>query len=296
MRGARLHILATVLSLVSACAGRAAVPEPPPRPPDPPPLEEGRQEPQVPAVYRFPPAEAPAEPQVKGAPGGAGAVPAAADPPPKREEGDDEKLRTALLQAAAGKLEEAEKALSSLRVRSNRIIPYLELYLRRELGEQKEAGRLLGQFVEEERRVTGFAIGRAELCSRIHRFREFVPAESDRVKPGGTVLLYVEPRNFVLSRNQDRYILHLRYEWKLFDDRSVEVPVPAWEKASPGDREDRISLNGPVEEFYQSFKLPLPAALAAGHYRVKVTVTDVSSGKSDRVYVPIFVTGAEKER
>jgi hypothetical protein len=205
-------------------------------------------------------------------------------------------VKLALLQAAAGNVEAAEKTLSGLRARSNPIVPYLEFFLRRQLGDHKEAGRLLGQFVQEDRRVTGFVIERAELCSRIRRFREYTLAENDRVKPGGTVLIYLEPRNFTLGKEQDRHVLHLRYEWKLYDDRSVEVPVPAWEKAPPGDREDRIVLNGPAEEFYQYFKLPLPAGLAPGPYRIKVSATDVTSGKGDRIYVPVTVTGPEKDR
>ena len=80
------------------------------------------------------------------------------------------------------------------------------------------------------------------------------------------------------------------------DDRSVEQSVPAWEKASIDEREDRISSTGPIAEFYQSFHLPLPANLAAGRYRVKVTVTDAVAGKSDRAFVPITVMPVEKPR
>jgi hypothetical protein len=258
-----------------------------------------------PAVYRFPEEGT----GIKG-----GAVPARAEAPPKPAPGpddllrlqkeaverdpsrDDERVKLALLQAAAGNAEEAEKTLSGLRARSHRIVPYLEFFLRRQLGDHKEAGRLLAQFLQEDRRVTGFVIERAELCSRIRRFREYVPAENDRVKAGGTVLIYLEPRNFTLGKEQDKHILHLRYEWKLYDDRSVEVPVPAWEKAPPGDREDRIVLNGPTEEFYQTFKLPLPPGLAAGPYRIKISATDVTSGQNDRIYVPITVAGPEKDR
>jgi hypothetical protein len=170
----------------------------------------------------------------------------------------------------------------------------VEFFLRRELGDHKEASKLLARLEEEERRATGFVIDRAELCQRIRRFRDYTPVESDRVAPGGVVLLYVEPRNFALQRGGDKAILHLRYDWKLYDDRSAEVPVRAWERATAEEREDRLTLNGPVNEFYQSFKLPLPANLAMGHYRIKVTVTDAHTGKSDKIYVPITVTEAEK--
>ncbi len=316
MRGEKLHILILACSLLASCAGQDSVPAP--LPPSPEPVTAVTQPPRAPeqpVVYRFPAAAmAPEDPRGDGNPGNRGdktngnpkesppPVEAAPGSPPVTEEeaaarkpsGDEEKLRLALLQAAKGDYEAAERTLSGLRERSNRMVPYLDFFLRRQLGDRREAGRLLGQFVEEEKRLTGLVIERAELCTRIRRFRDCVPAESDRVKPGGVALLYVEPRNFALSRDQDRYILHLRYEWRLYDDRSVEHPVPAWERAPQKDREDRIALNGPVEEFYQSFALPLPADLAPGRYRIKVTVTDVQAGRSDRVYVPVTVAGTEE--
>lgn len=209
---------------------------------------------------------------------------------------DDEKLRLALLQAAAGNLEEAERILSTVRSRANKMVPYVEFFLRRQLGDHKEAGKLLAKFADEERVVTGFVIERAELVARVRRFRDYTAAETDRVAPGGDVHLYVEPRNFALQRNGDKHTFHLRYEWKLVDDRSAEQPVPAWDRASAAEKEDRITSNGPTAEFYQSFRLPLPANLATGHYRVKVTVTDVIAGKSDRATVPIYVMPVEKAR
>ena len=39
-----------------------------------------------------------------------------------------------------------------------------------------------------------------------------------------------------------------------------------------------------------------PANLATGHYRVRVTVTDVVAGKTDRATVPIYVMPVEKGR
>jgi len=209
---------------------------------------------------------------------------------------DDEKLKLALLHAAAGNLEEAERIVSTVRSRTNKLLPYVEFYLRRQLGDHKEAGKLLAKFAEEERAASGFGIERAELVSRVRRFRDYMPAETDRIAPGGDIHLYVEPRNFALQRSGDKHTFHLRYEWKLYDDRSTEQPVPAWERATAEEREDRITSNGPTAEFYQSFHLPLPANLAAGHYRVGITVTDVVAGKSDRVTVPIYVIPVEKSR
>jgi hypothetical protein len=214
----------------------------------------------------------------------------------RRPSSDEEKLRLALLEAAAGNLEESERILSSVKNRTNRMLPYVELYLRRQLGDHEEAGKLLARLDEEGRAIAGFGIERAELVRRVRRYRDYVPAETSRVAPGGEVHLYVEPRNFASQASGDRRTFHLRYEWKLIDERSIEQPVPAWEEAPADAREDKISSNGPVSEFYQSFRLPLPVNLAAGRYRVRVTVTDVIAGKSARQDVPVDVLPVERSR
>jgi hypothetical protein len=205
----------------------------------------------------------------------------------------EEKLRLALLLATAGELEEAEKLAASLPPSAGRLLPYFDLFLRRHLGDHKEASKLLSRLNDEDRAATGFGIARAELVKKVRRYRDYDSAEGEAAKAGGTVTVYVEPRNFTLKPQGERPILHLRYEWKLFDENDAEVAVPAWENAPLADREDRLVLNGPVAEFSQHFRLPLPEKLAAGAYRVRVSVTDVPSGKSDRIYLPITVQGAE---
>src|SRR6185295_1637475 len=287
MRGARLFILAFTLSGNACSTSSPAAAPPATRSADAP-------SPQLNADPGFrldfpeaavvtdhlpggglPPSQEPEAPAAKApAPG---VVPTKMELPPKRETtfddvlklqkelvarhpaSDDEKIRLALLQAASGNLEEAERVLSTVRSRTNKLVPYVEFFLRRQLGDHKEAGKLLAQLNDEERVVTGFVIERAELVARVRRYRDYTPAENDRVAPGGDVHLYVEPKNFALQRSGDKHTFHLRYEWKLVDDRAQEQPVPAWDKATVEEREDRITSNGAVAEFYQSFHLPLPA-------------------------------------
>ena len=308
MRGGRAALAALGICL-SACS--SIPPEPAPRPspapstsPEPP-----RPTPAVPpeSLYRFTPAPSESELSpgggIKGAPT-AVAPPAQAAPPSasvqellriqrelvaKNPSSDEEKLRLALLLATTGDLEESERVFGSMKAPGGKFAPYLELYLRRQLGEHREAGAALAALNEEDRRATGFVIERAELCTRVRRYRDYAKAENDRVAPGGVVLIYVEPRNFATQKQGERQLLHLKYEWKLFDDRSTEVPVPAWDQAEPAQKEDRLTTVGAIAEYYQSFRLPLPANLAAGPYRIKITITDVLAGKSDRIYVPLSV-------
>ena len=46
----------------------------------------------------------------------------------------------------------------------------------------------------------------------------------------------------------------------------------------------------------ERYRLPLPANLAAGRYIVRITVTDVIAGKSDRKDVPFTVMPLERGR
>jgi hypothetical protein len=298
MRGVRFHFLVLTLACVSCNA--------------PPPPRQAASSVEHPASVTLP--EPPIVVEPDPAPVRPAAVQTAVEAPPKRDpsaedviklqaevaakrpSSDDEKLRLALLQAAAGNLEESERIFSTIKGRSSRLLPYLELYLRRELGDRKEAARLLARLGEEDRASSGFCIERAELVTRVRRFRDYAPAESDRIAPGAEVHLYVEPRNFSAQRAGERQTFHLRYDWKLVDDRAVEHPVPAWDDAPAEAREDRITSNGPVAEFYQSFRLPLPLNLAAGRYKVRVTVTDVVAGKSEKQDVPITVMAVERSR
>ncbi|HEX7901928.1 MAG TPA: hypothetical protein VF950_29485 [Planctomycetota bacterium] len=309
MRGGRTAAAALCLSLLACASPPPALPPAPPAPA----VEKTAPKPApgVPpeSLYRFTPS--PAEQDFTPGGGIKGVARTSAEAPkpdPTFQEVlrlqrdvvarpsavDDDRLRLALLLASAGELEEAEKVAAAMKGPGGKLGPYLDLFLRRQLGDHREAAKALALLNEEERKATGFVIERAELCARVRRFRDYTAADSDRVAPGGLALLYVEPRNFAARREGERHALHLKYEWKLFDDRSVEVPVTAWEAADEGQKEDRLTTLGPIREFYQSFKLPLPANLAAGPYRIKVTVTDAVAGKSDRVYVPITVGTVER--
>src|SRR5579864_4875363 len=247
MRGVRLFISALTIS----CAGCSAAPLPPAFPPQSPasPLA---------AARALEPADSVPAPQTPGVVRTVAVMPPKKDPTfedvlklqkdvaTRRPSSDEEKLRLALLEAAAGNLEESERVLSSVKNRTHRMLPYVELYLRRQLGDHEEAGKLLARLDEEGRAIAGFGIERAELVHRVRRYRDYVPAETRRVAPGGEVHLYVEPRNFASQASGDRQTFHLRYEWKLIDERSVALPVPAWDEAPAEAREDKISSNGPI--------------------------------------------------
>jgi hypothetical protein len=186
---------------------------------------------------------------------------------------DDEKLKLALLHAAAGNLEEAERIVSTVRSRTHKFLPYVEFYLRRQLGDHKEAGKLLAKFAEEDRVVAGFGIERAELVGRVRRFLTTRPRD-DRVARRASPLR--QPRNFALQRSGDKHTFHL-VQWKLIDDRSVERPSPHGRRPrATSGRTGSPPARSPSSTRASTFRFPRTSRRALP----RESVTDVVAGKA----------------
>ena len=204
-----------------------------------------------------------------------------------------EHLKLAMLYALNKQYPEAEGVLTGLPHRSHSSVPYFEAWNLRMLGEHKAANDRIEQILQERKTFEGFKIERAVLCDRVTGYRKYSPHPDQEILPGGVALLYVEPGNFSLQRENGAYRLWLEYDWKLYTDLMVEISVPAWEKAGPSNRQDLATYQEPVREFHQSFALPLPENLAVGEYRIKVTVKDriqkLSHRNSDDRYISFRV-------
>ncbi len=201
---------------------------------------------------------------------------------------DLEKTRLALLLLTAGDWPEAERHFSSIRQKSE-LLPYVEAYLYRKLGEAPRASKLHDELLDGWRQADGFKIEKAELVTAAPGFMRYTPHPDGKLPAGSVAKIYVQPRNFALQRDGGCYVLHLTYDWKLFDDRNQEIRVPVWEQLDQNDRFDFIKYQGPVSEFYQVWRLPLPSNLAAGNYRIQVIVTDQGSKREERAFVPFSV-------
>lgn len=202
---------------------------------------------------------------------------------------DIEKMKLAALQALNRSYADAEGVLTGLRNRSHPLLPFLEAYLFRMLGEHTAASVRMDRIRQDAMLIEGFKIEKHELCSRISGFRRYESNAGGQVAPGGVALLYIEPKNFALKLENGKHRLWLRYDWHLYNDRMEEIPVPEWQSARPADREDALAFEGPVQEFYQSFRLPLPVNLPIGEYRIKLTVEDKNQSRSDSQYIPFRV-------
>ena len=207
---------------------------------------------------------------------------------------DKAKLRLAFLYAMADDYPRSEGTVTGIRDANHPFIPFFKAYLFRRLGMHKASNDQIDKIRDEAAHIQGFKIERYALCSRISGYRRYERSKSNEVKPGGVALLYVEPMNYDMTREKNGHRLHLKYSWHLYNDRMEEISVPKWKHASKGDREDKLLFQGPVREFYQSFRLPLPINLAAGDYRIKVTIEDDNQGREDSVYIPFHVPAVHK--
>lgn len=138
-------------------------------------------------------------------------------------------------------------------------------------------------------RPTSLRIVRAELCRKISGFRRYVPFGDPKFKAGSMLLIYVEFEGYELAAWGDYQTLHLRYEWELYDAQNRKLSLPAWEKAAPEEKEDKIEFRGDVREFHQSFGLPLPRNIPGGSYAVRIVVEDQASKKKDEIRLPIEI-------
>jgi hypothetical protein len=153
----------------------------------------------------------------------------------------------------------------------------------------KEAVSDYVKTVSELERPGSLKVAKAELCRKISGFRRYVPYGDPKFKPGALLLIYVEFEGFALTPWGDYHTLHLRYDWELLDAQGRKLSLPAWEKASPQEKEDKIEFRGDVRDFHQSFGLPLPKNLPGGAYTLRILAEDQANKKRDEIRLPIEV-------
>lgn len=197
--------------------------------------------------------------------------------------------RLAAMTAAEQDWDVLEALLQRDGLEKDAFLASLRLFWLERVGKRKEALKALEKMADGLRKGLPVRIGRAVLCRKILGFRRYLPMIEPRFRPGGMILLYLEIEHFSLKPWKDYQTMHIRYDWKLSDDRGRVLRLPTWENAAPEEREDKTEFRGIVREFHQSFGLPLPRNLPGGRYVLTVIVEDVPSGTKDRVRIPLEV-------
>lgn len=214
---------------------------------------------------------------------------------------EEERKRLAVLYLLSRNYPDAKVAFEGVKSKEgDRFAALLDAYLDDVLGDHRLAMEKLTAVHDAWRMMEGFRIEKLILCPydsqrpSVRGYENYDAASSEKVRPISrtsrfSFVVYVQVRNFALQRSGERHILHLKYGWELFNDRQEKVPVALWEAAPPGAKEDRLELSGPIREYYQFFRLPIPERLPYGPYQVRIMVEDVVGKKSDRRHVSIYV-------
>jgi hypothetical protein len=123
------------------------------------------------------------------------------------------------------------------------------------------------------------------LASRVDSFGVYTKVEP-KFEAGRrhSVIIYCEVANFASEKDKDGW-----YETRLAQQESLitEDGLLVW-RPSAEEVEDR-SLNQ-RKDFYMVKKLTLPETLAAGHYILRMSVTDRTSDKRAMVKLPVEIT------
>jgi hypothetical protein len=204
-----------------------------------------------------------------------------------------------LLLDAPNSAREAERLLAALGdYRQRPLGRLLYAHVQNELGEHEAATRELNEVLGSWETKQPLQIEKAVLCLHapdrvtVHGFERYEPAPNNTVRPGGFAVIYMQVKNFTLSRQGDRQLLSLRYAWELIDAYGKPIRIDKWMNAPQEDRMDHVFLYGSVKEFYQWFRLPLPVNLPIGDFTIRITAHDGNGpkdGKPAIADVPIHV-------
>lgn len=127
----------------------------------------------------------------------------------------------------------------------------------------------------------GLRITALVLCERVDGFREYEEARDTVFRAGDEILLYSEIDGFALGAEGSRVSLALRYTWELYDSAGRPVTPERWRSIADDVRTVRRAYRGPIRDYHQWFRFRLPEDFPAGAYRVRITVQDLTSGRSD---------------
>lgn len=159
--------------------------------------------------------------------------------------------------------------------------------VKKNLADHDAADAALNQITVAIHTARGVKITKGLLCRHVTGFEDYVPYDGNLFEPGQRALIYIQIRDFGLKEDGGEYRFHLRYQWKLIDERGEDYTPDKWRNADPTVKEDRHVLQGRRRDFYQSFILPFPV-LPRGRYQIHITVIDANRG-SDTIKIPIEI-------
>lgn len=142
------------------------------------------------------------------------------------------------------------------------------------------ASRRITTALPQLRQATQFAaaatdsleVRRVSFCTEIESYGQIKPFKSNRFDVGQQVILYCEIENFSAKETSDGYVTEIQGSYDIFDQNNQKVVS----QLLPADRQ--VSSNY-LRDYYIAYQMHLPKQLAAGKYRLQLTMEDVAGKK-----------------
>ncbi len=116
----------------------------------------------------------------------------------------------------------------------------------------------------------------------------YQPLEDDHAyRPGETIELYMELRNFSCEAKEKEYLTHLTTAIEIRDDRNEVIARFDFERDRPDVGQ------APKHDYFHICRFPVQA-MPAGQYTLCAIVTDVPTGKSATKMLPLRVEAARR--
>ncbi|MCE7973047.1 MAG: hypothetical protein DYG92_01790 [Leptolyngbya sp. PLA1] len=172
------------------------------------------------------------------------------------------------------------------------------------LANPTEANRTLLKSLAKIAPAGGVRVSRAVLCRRVEGFGRYEPLTTDTFIAGRPIraIVYTELDGFMARAARpgdpaqqgvpigEQVSVELTQSLTLFHDSDG---LQAWHKPAQRVVETTRAAR---RDFYLIHTIELPANLTIGKYRLKVTVTDVTSGAADEVSMPITIVASPVPR
>jgi len=121
------------------------------------------------------------------------------------------------------------------------------------------------------------------LCRNVLGFGAFEQLDSPALKPGQPVILYCELSGLRYQTVDQTFVSRLSSRVELV---SAQDGAKVWEQ-SLGEAEDRCRSRR--RDYYVNYRIALPATVAPGDYRIRLTQTDLVARQSASAELPVTI-------
>ena len=121
-----------------------------------------------------------------------------------------------------------------------------------------------------------------EFCTEIEAYGQIKPFPNREFQPGQQVILYCEIENFRAETVDGRYQTALQGSYDIIDASGSRI-------ASQTLPEDRQTANHYLRDYFIAYQMFLPDDIAAGRYRLRLTMEDLNGKKYGQSEIPFEI-------